>query len=81
MTGTSAAAEAPIDLQTDRYLRERQLLELLPITDSTLWRWIRDGKFPRPVKLGPGTSAWRVSDYRAWEQGVRPNNPQQQTTW
>lgn len=26
----------------------------------------RDATFPRPVKLGPNTSAWLVDEVRAW---------------
>ena len=28
------------------------------INPSTLYRGIRDGRFPRPVKIGPGSSRW-----------------------
>ncbi len=33
---------------------------VLPINRSTLWRWVRDGHFPAPVKIGPNTTAWRA---------------------
>jgi predicted DNA-binding transcriptional regulator AlpA len=39
---------------------------ILPFSGPTLWRKVRDGKFPRPVKLGPNTTAWKVSDIQAW---------------
>ena len=35
---------------------------------ATLWRWVRLGRFPAPLKIGPNISAWRVSDVRAWLQ-------------
>lgn len=38
----------------------------LPFSAATLWRKVRDGEFPPPVKLGPAISAWRVGDVRAW---------------
>ena len=38
----------------------------LPFSAATLWRKVRDGEFPAPVKLGPAISAWRVGDVRAW---------------
>ena len=37
---------------------------LLPISKSTWWQGVRDGRFPKPVKLGPKTTAWRVEDIR-----------------
>lgn len=51
----------------DQYVRERQLLEVcLPFSASTLWRKVRAGSFPRPVKLGPAITAWRVSEVASW---------------
>jgi predicted DNA-binding transcriptional regulator AlpA len=29
-----------------------------PINASTLYRGIKQGRYPRPVKVGPGTSRW-----------------------
>lgn len=32
---------------------------------TTWWAGVRSGRFPRSVKLGPHTTAWRVEDIRA----------------
>lgn len=29
-----------------------------PIHRSTLWRGIRAGRYPHPIKVGPGTNRW-----------------------
>jgi prophage regulatory protein len=43
----------------------------IPIGRSTWWAGIKTGRFPKPVKLGPRTTAWRVEDIRALiERGV-----------
>ena len=34
---------------------------------TTVWRWAAEGKFPRPVKLSPGTTRWRGEDVAAFE--------------
>jgi prophage regulatory protein len=48
------------DVEVERYLRETQLLErYLPFSGPTLWRKVRTGDFPAPVKLGPTTTTWR----------------------
>jgi prophage regulatory protein len=39
-------------------LRQKQVLQLLGISHSTLWEWVRKGRFPRPISLGPNTRAW-----------------------
>jgi predicted DNA-binding transcriptional regulator AlpA len=38
---------------------------IIPISRSSWWSGVRDGRFPQPIKLGPGTTAWRVEDIRA----------------
>ena len=38
---------------------------VIPVGKSTWWQGVKDGRFPKPVKLGPRTTAWRVEDIRA----------------
>jgi hypothetical protein len=40
-----------------------------PVAGATIWRWSADETtgFPKPVKLGPGTTAWRVDELDAWD--------------
>jgi len=37
----------------------------IPIGRSTWWAGVKAGRFPKPVKIGPRTTAWRVEDIRA----------------
>jgi prophage regulatory protein len=37
----------------------------IPVGKSTWWAGVRTGRFPKPVKLGSKTTAWRVEDIRA----------------
>ncbi|HVN89192.1 MAG TPA: AlpA family phage regulatory protein [Candidatus Binataceae bacterium] len=46
-------------------LRLPQVLTLIPVSKSTWWNGVRQGKFPRPVKLGQRTTCWRASDILA----------------
>lgn len=56
------------------FLRQSQILgdpggnppvpPIIPISKSTWWAGVRTGRFPKPVKLGPRTTAWRVEDIR-----------------
>lgn len=38
---------------------------LIPIGRSTWWHWVKIGKAPTPVKLGPKTTAWRAEEILA----------------
>lgn len=48
-----------------RFLRLPQVLEILPISKSTWWKGIQEGRFPKPVKLTERTSAWLLDDIEA----------------
>ena len=37
----------------------------IPVSRSTWWKGVKDGRFPKPIKLGKGTTVWRVEDIRA----------------
>lgn len=38
---------------------------VIPVGKSTWWAGCKSGRFPKPVKLGPGVTAWRVTDIKA----------------
>lgn len=65
-------ADEKRDPQPETFLRLPQVLARVPVGRSTLWNWVRTGRFCKPVKLGPMTTAWRKSDVDAWAaaQGV-----------
>ena len=45
-----------------RYLRLPQVLERIPVSKSTWWAGVKDGRFPKPVKLSPRVTVWREED-------------------
>ena len=62
-------------LPTTGFLRLRQILgdpesepplpALIPVCRSSWWKGVRCGRYPKPTKLGPRTTVWRVEDIRA----------------
>jgi predicted DNA-binding transcriptional regulator AlpA len=53
------------DLSENALLRLSQVLALVPVSRSTWWAGCKTGRFPKSVKLGPRTTAWRASDIAA----------------
>lgn len=50
-----------------RILRLAHVLERTGIrAKSTVYRWIRAGRFPAPVRLGPGLIGWPEHEVEAW---------------
>lgn len=46
----------------------------LPVSPTTIWRWVREGKFPKPFKLGESVTVWDAAEVEAFiEQRAVPN--------
>ena len=37
---------------------------IIPVKKTCWWAGVKTGRFPKPVKLGPRVTAWRVEDIR-----------------
>lgn len=46
------------------FLRLKQVLEVFPVSKSSWYEGQKAGKYPSPVKLSPGVSAYRTRDIR-----------------
>lgn len=46
-------------------LRVNQVVELVHIAKSTVWLWVSQNRFPKPVKIGKCTF-WKLTDIQAW---------------
>lgn len=47
------------------FLRLPQVLKLIPVSKSGWWAGCASGRYPKPIKLSPRTTAWRVEDILA----------------
>ena len=45
--------------------RKRDLAPIIPVGRSTWWDGVSTGRFPKPIKLSPRVTVWRVEDIRA----------------
>jgi predicted transcriptional regulator len=39
---------------------------VLPVGQATIWRWVRDGKFPKPFTMGERCTVWDKAAVDAW---------------
>lgn len=50
----------------DRLLRRREVEALTGISRSSIYCFMRQGRFPQPVRLGRSAVRWRLSDVALW---------------
>lgn len=60
----------------DRFLRLDEVLHVTGIGRNTVYRRIREGTFPKQVKIGPNSVAWRQSDITQWMTSIDPSDDQ-----
>lgn len=53
------------NLDNAALLRLPQVLNLIPVSRSAWWAGCKNGRYPKPVKIGPRTTAWRAEDIKA----------------
>lgn len=49
-----------------RHIRLPEVLSIVPMSASTLWRAVKRGAFPAPVKIGPRITAWSLQSVLAF---------------
>lgn len=65
-------------MELDRILRMRDVLDCTGLSKSTLYRIIRDGEFPKPVRITSQLVGWRASVIQEW---IESREPVSSPTW
>lgn len=71
MTQTSAKNPQPESIVIPEYFSEKRIAARYDITRQTVRLWVRQGKLPKPIKLGVGTTRWKFSDLLAFEHAAQ----------
>lgn len=50
-----------------QFFTDKNVAARYQVSRPTIWRWLKEGQFPKPVKLA-GSTRWRLSDLEKWEQ-------------
>ncbi len=60
----------------DRIVGLAEVVKLTGLSEATVWREVRAGRFPQPLMISPRRRGWRLTDLLAW-LGTRPTAPPQ----
>ena len=58
-----------------KMLLEEQVLEIVPVSRSTLWRMERTGKFPRSTYISKNRRVWFEDEICDWQHAVSEIKP------
>ena len=60
--------------QAKMYFTDTEVGNYYSVSRYTIWRWVRESKFPRGKKLGSGSTRWLKSDIEKFDQEVLRRN-------
>ncbi|MET3051877.1 AlpA family transcriptional regulator [Pseudomonas alkylphenolica] len=60
----------------DRLLRIEEVVHTIGLSRNTVYRRIKEGTFPKQVRIGPNSVGWRQSDISVWMSSLTPSNDQ-----
>lgn len=51
-----------------KILRKKEVLEMVGLSDPTVWRLERAGQFPKRLRLGGNSCGWLLAEVEDWIQ-------------
>ena len=66
---------APEKSAPRRMLSEKQVLEIVPVGRTTLYRMEKSGRFPKSTYVSPNRRLWFLDEVVAWQNAVDEFNP------
>lgn len=49
-----------------QFYRLTTLKQRLGVSGSSIWLWVKQGSFPKPIKLSENCTAWNAADVERW---------------
>ena len=50
----------------NRFLRRREVEQMVGLSRTSIYRLMDSGDFPRPIRVGPRAVRWRLRDIEQW---------------
>lgn len=47
-------------------IRINDVVKMTSVSKSTIWKWVKEGKFPQPSKYAATITVWRYDEVLSW---------------
>lgn len=51
---------------SEKFLRIDDVMSLTGLAKSTVWLWVKENKLPKPIKLSPRVTVWKLTEIEEW---------------
>lgn len=55
----------------EKFLRVKDVADMLAIGKSTVWLYTKTGKLPQPIKLSPKVTVWKLSEIEQFMSSLK----------
>lgn len=55
------------NLPNEALISDRDVARLFGISSASAWRWVREGRLPAPIGVGPCLTRWRLGDISQYD--------------
>ena len=62
------------DLLPDRILPIAEVVQMTGLSEATIWRELKAGRFPQPRMISPRRRGWLLSELLTWIASRRPRS-------
>ena len=56
------------------FLRIAQVAKKTGLGKSTVWLWVKEDRFPKPIKLSPRVTVWDEEKIEEWQEFYKNNS-------
>ena len=63
-----------MECRRNKLIRQKEVCELIGRDRTTLYRWRKDGRFPKPIEDPGGELMWRISAIEDWLVELESNS-------
>ena len=65
------SASVKRNFRSGALMRIGEICELVGVCRSTVYRWVSEGSFPEPVRIGERAVRWNIADIEVWRNGLK----------
>ena len=67
---TVASADNARNFRSGMLIRIGEVCQLVGVCRSTVYRWVSEGSFPRPINISERAVRWNIDDIEAWRNAL-----------
>lgn len=57
----------------DYVMRKPEVVKIVGVSGTTIWRWEKVGLFPKRLRLGANSTGWLASEVNEWLENLAKN--------